>query len=67
MRVGRGAQGGTLCAGRCAQPAPPTPHPGTRQPYTDRVRTLVTPTHTKEDLQYALDEFEKVGTELGLV
>ena len=32
-----------------------------------RVRTIVTATHTREDLQYALDAFEKVGRELGLV
>ena len=32
-----------------------------------RVRTIVTATHTREDLQYALDKFEKVGKELGLV
>jgi glycine C-acetyltransferase len=32
-----------------------------------RVRTIVTATHTREDLQYALDTFGKVGKELGLV
>ena len=32
-----------------------------------RVRTIVTATHTEEDLQFALDTFEKVGKELGLV
>ena len=32
-----------------------------------RVRTIVTATHTREDLQFALDQFKKVGTELGLV
>jgi len=32
-----------------------------------RVRTIVTATHTREDLQFALDTFRKVGTELGLV
>jgi glycine C-acetyltransferase len=32
-----------------------------------RVRTIVTATHTREDLQYALDTFEKVGRGLGLV
>jgi glycine C-acetyltransferase len=32
-----------------------------------RVRTIVTATHTREDLQYALDAFAKVGRELGLV
>ena len=32
-----------------------------------RVRTIVTATHTREDLQYALDMFAKVGRELHLV
>ncbi len=32
-----------------------------------RVRTIVTATHTREDLQFALDTFGKVGKELGLV
>jgi glycine C-acetyltransferase len=32
-----------------------------------RVRTIVTATHTREDLQFALDKFQKVGRELGLV
>jgi glycine C-acetyltransferase len=32
-----------------------------------RVRTIVTATHTREDLQYALDAFAKVGLELGLI
>ncbi len=32
-----------------------------------RVRTIVTATHTREDLQFALDAFGKVGRELGLV
>jgi glycine C-acetyltransferase len=32
-----------------------------------RVRTIVTATHTQEDLQFALDQFEKVGKELGLI
>jgi glycine C-acetyltransferase len=32
-----------------------------------RVRTIVTATHTREDLQFALDAFAKVGRELGLV
>jgi glycine C-acetyltransferase len=32
-----------------------------------RVRTIVTATHTREDLQFALDAFGKVGKELGLV
>jgi glycine C-acetyltransferase len=32
-----------------------------------RVRTIVTATHTRDDLQFALDKFEKVGKELGLI
>ena len=32
-----------------------------------RVRTIVTATHTREELQFALDAFAKVGGELGLV
>jgi glycine C-acetyltransferase len=32
-----------------------------------RVRTIVTATHTREELQFALDVFGKVGTELGVV
>jgi glycine C-acetyltransferase len=32
-----------------------------------RVRTIVTAAHTREDLQFALDCFERVGRELGLV
>ena len=32
-----------------------------------RVRTIVTATHTRDDLQFALDKFGKVGKELGLV
>jgi glycine C-acetyltransferase len=32
-----------------------------------RVRTIVTATHTREDLHYALDTFSRVGRELGLV
>ena len=32
-----------------------------------RVRTIVTATHTAEDLQFALDRFETVGRELGLI
>lgn len=32
-----------------------------------RVRTIVTAAHTKEDLQTALDVFEKVGKEMGLI
>ncbi|HVL68091.1 MAG TPA: glycine C-acetyltransferase [Vicinamibacterales bacterium] len=32
-----------------------------------RVRTIVTATHTREDLQFALDAFEKVGRELSLI
>jgi glycine C-acetyltransferase len=32
-----------------------------------RVRTIVTATHTRADLQYALDAFAKVGREIGLI
>ena len=32
-----------------------------------RVRTIVTATHTREELQFALDVFGKVGRELGLI
>jgi glycine C-acetyltransferase len=32
-----------------------------------RVRTIVTATHTRADLQFALDAFQKVGRELGLI
>ena len=32
-----------------------------------RVRTIVTATHTREDLQFALDAFAKVGRELGMI
>ena len=32
-----------------------------------RVRTIVTATHTRKDLQFALDKFEKVGRELELI
>lgn len=32
-----------------------------------RVRTIVTATHTREELQYALDAFAKVGRELGII
>jgi glycine C-acetyltransferase len=32
-----------------------------------RVRTIVTATHTREDLQFALDVFTRVGTELGII
>ena len=32
-----------------------------------RVRTIVTATHSRDDLQYALDAFQKVGKELELV
>jgi glycine C-acetyltransferase len=32
-----------------------------------RLRTIVAATHTKEDLQYALDTFGKVGRELGVI
>ena len=32
-----------------------------------RVRTIVTATHTRDDLQYALDAFAKVGRQLGII
>jgi glycine C-acetyltransferase len=32
-----------------------------------RVRTIVTAAHTKEELQFALDKFKKVGQELSLI
>ena len=32
-----------------------------------RVRTIVTATHRREDLQFALDAFAKIGRELGLI
>src|SRR3954454_14156494 len=32
-----------------------------------RVRTIVTATHTRDELQFALDTFAKVGRELGMV
>jgi glycine C-acetyltransferase len=32
-----------------------------------RVRTIVTATHTREDLQFALDVFGDVGRELGII
>jgi glycine C-acetyltransferase len=32
-----------------------------------RVRTIVTATHTRDDLQYALDAFAAVGRDLGLI
>ena len=32
-----------------------------------RVRTIATATHTREDLQFALDAFAKVGRELGII
>ena len=32
-----------------------------------RVRTIVTATHTREELQFALDVFTKVGRELGII
>jgi glycine C-acetyltransferase len=32
-----------------------------------RVRTIVTATHTRDELQFALDAFGKVGSELGIV
>jgi len=41
---------------------PPTVAPGKA-----RVRTIVTATHTRDDLQFALDTFKAVGTELGII
>jgi glycine C-acetyltransferase len=32
-----------------------------------RVRTIVTATHSQEELQFALDVFRKVGVELGII
>jgi glycine C-acetyltransferase len=32
-----------------------------------RVRTIVTATHTTDELQFALDCFKKVGAELGII
>ena len=32
-----------------------------------RVRTIVSATHSREDLQFALDTFGKVGRELGII
>ena len=32
-----------------------------------RVRTIVTATHARDELQYALDSFRKVGRELGII
>jgi glycine C-acetyltransferase len=32
-----------------------------------RVRTIVTATHTKDELEFALDKFKNVGAELGLI
>ena len=32
-----------------------------------RVRTIVTATHSREDLQYALDAFARVGKQIGLI
>jgi len=32
-----------------------------------RVRTIVTATHTRDELQFALDNFQKVGKEVGLI
>jgi glycine C-acetyltransferase len=32
-----------------------------------RVRTIVTATHTKDELQFALDAFRKVGRQLGII
>jgi glycine C-acetyltransferase len=31
------------------------------------VRTIVTATHTRDELQFALDAFERVGRALGIV
>jgi glycine C-acetyltransferase len=32
-----------------------------------RVRTIVTATHTEDELQFALDAFQRVGVELGII
>jgi glycine C-acetyltransferase len=32
-----------------------------------RVRTIVTASHTQQELQFALDAFKKVGAELGII
>jgi glycine C-acetyltransferase len=32
-----------------------------------RVRTIVTATHTRDELQFALDAFKRVGTDLGII
>jgi glycine C-acetyltransferase len=32
-----------------------------------RVRTIVTATHSRDELQFALDRFQRVGTELGIL
>src|SRR5262245_15592182 len=32
-----------------------------------RVRTIVTATHTRDELQFALDAFQRVGSELGII
>jgi glycine C-acetyltransferase len=42
--------------------AAPTVPPGKA-----RVRTIVTATHTREELQFALDAFARVGRTLGIV
>jgi glycine C-acetyltransferase len=66
--VGDGALAMTLSdrlfeAGVFAQGiASPTVPPGKA-----RVRTIVTATHTRDELQFALDAFERVGRALGLV
>jgi glycine C-acetyltransferase len=66
--VGDGALAMTLsdrlfAAGVFAQGiASPTVPPGKA-----RVRTIVTATHTREELQFALDAFERVGRALGIV
>ncbi len=46
--------------------APPTVYPIVARDRA-RVRTIVTSAHTKKDLDFALDAFEKAGRELGLV
>ena len=32
-----------------------------------RIRTIVTATHTRDELQFALDVFERAGRELGVL
>jgi hypothetical protein len=31
------------------------------------LRTIVTATHSRDDLQFALDTFDKIGKELGVI